>query len=99
MARRKFAASSIAAASFLFVGLVQSKTRLMSLGRDTSTPSGLSPAAAAVAEGSADLVGAGVLCSAPAILSLAVDLSSPLPQAVSSRAAVAVSAAATGKER
>ncbi|GAA0328999.1 hypothetical protein GCM10009540_56000 [Streptomyces turgidiscabies] len=67
------------------------------MGSDTSTPS--DPPAVAAADGSADFDGVDVVCSAPAILFLSLELSSPLPQAVSSRAAVAVSAAATGKER
>jgi hypothetical protein len=69
----------------------------MNLVFDWDKPSGLSSAGAA--EGFVDSFGVSVPWSAPAILSLSLDLSSPPPQAVSSRAAEAASAAATGKER
>ncbi len=56
---------------------------------------------AEAAEADADAVGDADVSpvSAPAILSLSFDSPSPPPQAVSSRAADATSAAATGKER
>lgn len=86
--------TSARTASFVVSPVFQlSKTFVTSLGNVTFGRC----AESVLALGEADSVESPV--SAPAILSLSLDLSSPLPHAVSSRAAVAASAAATGKER